>query len=338
MTAHLALQSILGLAPVCLFLGSLLYIDSYKLVRLGRILQLIAAGGLAAALSYAVNRKILEIDLVGHGTLTQFAAPAVEEALKLVPLLLLFRARRIGFVIDAAICGFACGAGFAVVENLYYLSAVSGRGLAFWVVRGFGTAVMHGGTTAIAAMLMKALFQRRESTSILLATPGFAAAFTIHALFNQFILSPLVSAVAVMALLPPLIVMVFALSERHLQRWLGSGFDLDAELIRAIRSSDFASSRPGRYLQELRDRFDGPVVADMLCYLRLYSELSLRAKGILMLRENGLPVPHAPETRGKLAELQYLKAAIGQTGQLALAPLLHRTSHDVWQLQLLEEV
>lgn len=331
------MTAILGLVPVCLFMASLVYIDSYKLVRLTRVLQLIIAGGVAAAASYLINKEILEIALVDHRTLRRLVAPGIEESLKLIPLFFLFRAKRIGFVIDAAICGFACGAGFAVIENLYYLSAMSGQGVAFWIVRGFGTAVMHGGTTAIAAMLMKVVFQRRESTALVFAVPGLAAAFAIHALFNQFIFSPLASAVTVMVVLPPLIVVVFALSEKQLQHWLGTGFDVDAELIKAIRSGDFASSRPGRYLQELRDRFDGPVVADMLCYLRLYSELSLRAKGILMLRESGLPVRHDPETRAKLEELQYLKNAIGQTGQLALAPLVHRTSHDVWQLQLLEE-
>ncbi|HUP45922.1 MAG TPA: PrsW family glutamic-type intramembrane protease [Thermoanaerobaculia bacterium] len=337
MTRHLVLQSLLALAPVCLFLGSLVYIDSYKLVRFHRLVELILAGGVAAVASYFVNQQILTLAAIDHRTLTRVAAPAVEEALKVIPLLFLFWTKRVGFVIDAAICGFAVGAGFALVENLYYLSAVSGRGAAFWIVRGFGTAVMHGGTAAIAAMLMKVMFQRHDSTSSLFALPGFLAAFAIHALFNQFILSPLASAVAVMVILPPLMILVFGLSERQLQTWLGSGFDIDAELIRAISSGDFASSRAGRYLQELRDRFAGPVVADMLCYLRLYSELSLRAKGMLMLRESGLPVRRDAETALKLAELQYLRQSIGPTGQLALAPLLHRTSHDVWQMQLLEE-
>lgn len=337
MNAADAVQSLLGVAPVCVFLGSLLYIDSYKLVRMTRILQLIVAGGTAAVASYLVHQQILDAEAIDRHTLSRFVAPAVEEILKLLPILLLLRAKRIGFVIDAAICGFAAGAGFAVVENLYYLSATSGRGIPFWIVRGFGTAVMHGGTAAIAAMITKVLWQRRESRSLLLALPGFLVAFAIHSLFNHFLLTPLVSAVAVMIVLPPLMVVVFALSERQLQAWLGSGFDLDSDLIRAIRSGDFVSSRPGRYLQSLREHFQGPVVADMLCYLRLHSELSLRAKGILMLRESGLPVPKDAETATKMAELHYLRSAIGPTGQLALAPLLHGSEQDLWQMDLLAE-
>jgi hypothetical protein len=55
-----------------------------------------------------------------------------------------------------------------------------------------------------------------------------------------------------------------------------------------------------------------------------------------MLRENGLPVTRDAETAEKLAELKYLKTAIGRTGQLALAPILQRSSHDLWQLRVLD--
>ncbi len=56
-----------------------------------------------------------------------------------------------------------------------------------------------------------------------------------------------------------------------------------------------------------------------------------------MLREAGLPVHKDSETAAKLREMQYLKTAIGRTGLLALAPILRRSSRDLWELQLLEE-
>jgi RsiW-degrading membrane proteinase PrsW (M82 family) len=327
---------ILAFFPVLLFMASLLYIDSYKLVRPQRVIMLIAAGGAVAVLSYLIHRALVDALLLDRRLLTQLVAPAVEEALKLLPLVLLIRRRQIGFVIDAAICGFAAGAGFALVENLYYFAALARPEAGFWIVRGFGTAVMHGGTTAIAAIITKAVHQRTESASAATPVPGFLIAFAIHSLFNQFILPPLASTVAVMVVLPPLLMVIFSQSERFLQRWLGDGFDLDAQLLQAIRSGDFSASRPGRYLQSLRDHFDGAVLADMLCYLRLQAELSLRAKGILMLRENGLPVTRDAQTAAKLEELRYLRGTIGRTGRLALEPILPSAEREVWQMQLLE--
>ena len=331
-------QILFAFVPVCLFLGSLTYLDSYKLVNVKRLLRVIVAGGIAALASYAINSLVLQFLAIDRRMFTQFAAPVAEEATKLVPILYLLKHRRIGFVIDAAICGFAIGTGFALVENLYYMTMLPGRSLSFWIVRGFGTAVMHGGTTALAAMITKALFQRKEAEPLKFVIPGFLAAFAIHSMFNQFILSPLMSALVVTVVLPPLLVLVFAQSERSLQSWLSSGFDIDTELLKAIRSGDFASTRPGRYLQSLRDHFKPVVVADMLCYLQLSAELSLRAKGVLMLRENGLPVQKDEESAGKIEELKYVKNSIGRTGQLALAPILGHSSEDLWQLTVLEEL
>ncbi len=54
--------------------------------------------------------------------------------------------------------------------------------------------------------------------------------------------------------------------------------------LNQINSGEFAESRIGNFLNDLRDNFAGPVVVDMFCYLRLYTELALRAKGVLMMR------------------------------------------------------
>ena len=335
--SHLAL----ALLPVCLFLLSLLYLDSYKLVRLQTIAQLVIIGCLAAALSLFLN-WILETHGVDRRLLLRFGAPAVEEILKALPLVFLIRTKRIGFLIDAAIFGFAIGTGFAVVENFYYLSALTHASPALWVVRGFGTAIMHGGTTAILAITTVALSERKRVAAAVrppalwLFVPGLLMAFAIHSLFNHFVVSPVTSAIVIVLLLPPMLVLVFSQSERYLQSWLGSGFDLDSELLRAIGSGEFGQSPAGEYLQSLRDHFDGAVLADMLCYLRMHSELSLRAKGVLMLHENGFSVKKDPDIAEKLAELRYLEKSIGKTGELALAPIMNRSSHDVWQLRMLE--
>lgn len=327
-----ALDMILAFVPVILFLVGLVYLDSYKLVPLRSVLALIAAGCAIAGASFFVNQSFgADPRLV-----RRLIGPAVEEFLKAVPIAILLGRRRIGFLIDAAICGFAVGAGFALAENVYYMSALRAMQPALWVVRGFGTAMMHGGTTAIVAMTAKLLADRKESDRVWVTLPGILGAFLLHALFNHFVLSPAMSTIVIVLVLPPLMVMVFSQSEAVLQQWLGTGFDLETDLLRTIHSGEFAGSRAGRYLQSLRDHFDGPVVADMLCYLRLRAELALRAKGVLMLRENGFPVKRDAETADKLAELHYVKDSIGKTGELALAPILQHSRHDVWQLRILE--
>ena len=59
---------------------------------------------------------------------------------------------------------------------------------------------------------------------------------------------------------------------------MSGGLDLDVELLRLVLSDDFGHTRLGAYLQELRSRFPGPVVADMFCLMRLELELGIRAR------------------------------------------------------------
>jgi RsiW-degrading membrane proteinase PrsW (M82 family) len=50
-------------------------------------------------------------------------------------IVLLIHANRIGFLVDAAIFGFAVGTGFALVENAYFLEIAKTTGIGIWLVR-----------------------------------------------------------------------------------------------------------------------------------------------------------------------------------------------------------
>ena len=78
-----------------------------------------------------------------------------------------------------------------------------------------------------------------------------------------------------------------------------------------------------------------PVVADLVCYLRLHVELALRAKGLLMMREAGIEIEVDAPTREKFEEMRYLERAVGPTALLAIKPLLHMSRRDLWQLYML---
>ena len=325
MDLELLLKLAFGLLPVTLFLTVLVYLDSYKLVRFPRILLLIGVGCAAAALSFA-----------GNQFMPIWFAPILEELLKAAVIIVLMRARRIGFLVDAAIQSFAIGAGFALIENLYYLVALPSSSVGLWLIRGFGTAMMHGGTTAMFAVISKGANQRLDRPKLRSFIPGLAVASLLHAAFNRFVIYPLLATLFVLVGLPVLLTLFFAASERRLRQWLGSGFDMDTELLRLIHSGDLGMSPVGLYLKSLRAFYPGPILADMLCYLGLHVELSLRAKGILMMRENGFTVPHDPTLRDKLTELEFLRKSIGKTAMSSLTPILRSSEQDLWQLEILQ--
>jgi hypothetical protein len=130
---------------------------------------------------------------------------------------------------------------------------------------------------------------------------------------------------------------VFQRSEKAVGDWLGRGFDADTQMLELINSGRFSDSPVGKYLHALTRKFKGPIVADVLCYVRLYTELSIRAKGILMMRENGFDTSIDAETRAKFEEMRFLAQSIGKTGLLAIQPMLRMSHKDLWQLYMLAQ-
>ncbi len=327
-----ALRIVLALLPVLLFLAVLGLLDSYKLVQRRKVGAALAAGAAAAAVCFLVNRDIFQQFPEYQDQYARFGAPVVEELAKAAFWIFLIATARVAFMVDSAICGFATGAGFALVENVFYLHILEDRGIGIWLLRGFGTAVMHGGVAAIGALLSVYLSESRQWRGFRQFAPGLAAAMVLHSLFNQGVLSPAGSMVVTLCLLPVILLVVFYFSERSLHRWLGGKLDQDIDMISMIASGEFKQTPQGVYLMSLKDAFSPEVRGDMLTLLHLTLEISARAKGNLMLREAGLEVPPDPEMESRLKELRYLERSIGPTGMLAVRPLLSRTPRDLWEI------
>jgi protease PrsW len=336
MSADVLVRAPLVLLPVLLFLAGLVQLDGYKLVRMRMMLALMATGAVAAALSYLLNNLAFAQFHGSFVTYSRYVSPWIEESLKAALLVFLIRTRRVGLPVDAGIAGFAIGTGFAVIENLYYLAARPHTVLAVQVIRGFGTAIMHGGTAAILAMISNTLYERRPGGGLQLLLPGLCAAVALHTGYNYLLARPALATLATLLVLPFVIYLVFDHSERVLRDWIEADLESDVKRLEAISTGTFLDTPSGRYLQALRERFKGEQLADMLCYLRVHGELAVRAKGLLLLRETGMPEPPLDaETRGRLAELAELERAIGNTGMLALRPLMMSTGKEIWQLTLL---
>lgn len=337
MSADIFVKIPVGLLPVVIFLVILVYMDSYKLVRLKTVLWVILLGGLSALAALYLNGWLIDALGMNLKQYSRYAAPLVEESLKALIMVYLFRTSKIGFLVDSAIMGFAVGAGFALVENFYYLQSHADAHMGVWIVRGFGTAIMHGGVTAIFGIMSQALTERQMKINPLLYLPGLLVASFVHSIFNHFLVSPIMETVAILLILPPILYLVFGKSAHVMHDWLELDFDADANLIGMINSGHFPESKIGLFLNDLKTKFEGPVVVDMLCYLRIYTELAIRAKGLLMMRENGFEVPVGERTRAKFEELRYLERSIGRTGCLAMKPFLQIERKDLWQMNVLEK-
>ena len=335
----IALISFVNLAvsvlPVLVFLATLVFLDSYKLVRFRAIALALGVGCLAGGVSFLLNNGVHAAVGLDGVFYRRYGAPIIEELIKSLYLIYLIRMKRVGFMVDAAVFGFTIGAGFALVENAYYVERLQESNLLVWIIRGFGTAIMHGGATAILGIMFKNISDRAASTTAGAFVPGFAIAVLLHSFYNHFFFGPVISTFLIIVLLPAVMIVVFQRSEVSLRQWLRVGFDSDQELLETLTSGNLMETPVGTYLQSLQTRFNPIVVVDMICYLRIHVELSIEAKGILLMRQSGFELPPDPTVAEKFAELRSLAKNIGQTGKLALLPFLHTSDRELWQLHML---
>ena len=332
----MAIPFVVSVLPVFLFLGALMLLDSYKLIPMRAILLAVGAGAAAGAVSYAINISLqpaLGMDLRRY---TILVAPLLEEILKAIYIVWLLRRNKVGFVVDAATYGFAVGTGFAFIENIFSLQIHPNPTIWTWIVRGFGTALMHGGTTAIFAMISRTLHNRGTGFRLALALPGLALVTVLHSLYNQFLVSPVLATALIVLVFPYIFMFLFQRSERETRGWVGTGFDTDQELLRVMRAGQVSDTPVGHFLKDLRTSYPPEVIVDMMCLLRLRAELGIKAKGILLMREAGFEADPDPSLAAKLEEVRYLEQSIGRTGMRALKPFVQASTQDLWQLNLLD--
>ena len=327
------MHALIALTPGLVFLAGLWFMDTFRLVRPASIAGALLYGAGAALACETLHVWLLPASGLDPQSFSRYIAPLTEETAKVLLVAILIGLGRIGFLVDAAVLGFAVGAGFAIVENATYLRELAGAPLVLWAIRGLGTGVLHAATTAIAAIVAKSLSDRRHAAVAML--PGLALAVVLHSLYNHLLAVPALAAFATLVALPIVVVAVFERSERATREWVGAGLDLDLTLLQMIVSDGFQGTRFARYLSALPEKFDSVVVADMYCLLRIELELAVQAKARLIAQQAGLILPVDPDVHAALAERRYLERSIGRTGLLALEPLRITSHRDYWHQHLL---
>lgn len=341
MDTDLLVKAFIALAPVVLLLVIFDRLDTFNLISAREIAFLLLAGGALAALSFFANWRVMDGFPIGFSAHSRYVAPVLEESLKAAPLILLFAQNRIGFKVDAAIAGFAVGAGFSVIENIWYLFTITDANVSAWLVRGFGTAIMHGGATAIFAIISHEMTERQSESSAahykfnpLLFMPGLITAIVIHSVFNHFPHQPLVIMALTLLLAPATIFLALIRSDRATQQWLAADRAAHEQLLAEIRAGHFAETPRGQAINAIAAKL-GEKAQDARAYVELKTELILRAEELIHAAQSGQATALTPEDKMKFAKLESLELTLGRTTLAALAAPLGFTRNDLWELSRL---
>ena len=329
----------LALVPVLILLGLFVWLDAFKLMSLSEILVLLILGGIAAVASYPVSGTFLDTLPIGFSSYSRFIAPWIEEAIKAAVIVLLFWFNRIGYKLDAVITGFAVGAGFSVVENIIYLTIFPDFGAGTWLVRGLGTAVMHGTTLAILAAIAHELAEResRESAgefsfSLLWFVPGYVVAVALHMAFNQFPDRPMLAMMGAALLAPVAILAIFHFGTAEAQKWLAAECAQHKAQFEALRDGKWPDGPSARKIAALSERLDTETVKRVKRYWELQAWLVVQAEETLMEEASGDAEFDAEAVRSAFAELAGLKRALGKSTFAAVNALLPFSRNDYWEV------
>ena len=337
-----AAKGLVAMAPVLVMLLAFDRLDVFNLIRIRTIGGLVLGGALVAGASFLVNWRVMDGFPIGFSDYSKYVAPIVEETLKAIPVIALFALNRIGFKLDAAIAGFAIGAGFSLVENAWFLRLMSDANFSAWLVRGFGTAIMHGGATAAFAVVSHEFTEGQAQTEAsrywlnpVLFLPGLALAIFAHSAFNHFPNDPMLAMATTLLIVPMTLFLVFARSERATHAWLKADRDAHIGALEDIRAGRFAESGAGKAIAGMTARLAGVSAADVFAYVELKMELVLRAEElILAAQETNAPQP-GPAERDKFTRLAVLEKKLGRSVLAAIAPHLGFTRNDLWELERL---
>lgn len=340
MDLDLLLKTLIAVAPVLVLLFVFDRLDVFNLITFRVIATLVLAGAALSVPTFLLSAGLLGGFPIGFSDYSKYVAPVIEESLKAAPIVWLFYYNRLGYKLDAGIAGFAVGAGFSVAENLLYLHTQLDANITAWLVRGAGTAIMHGGATGLFAVISHELTERQAETAAahyrfnpLLFAPGLGLAVLVHGTFNHFPDQPAVTMALTLLLIPMLLFFTFARSEHATNKWLADDAETHRRALEELRAGQFADSDDGKALQDIAKRFHGgAAVADVLAFVELKTELILRAEEIILAVQSGQPLELSPDDREKFMRLDAIEHRLGRTVLAAIAPRLSFTRNDLWEL------
>lgn len=325
----------ISIFPVIFFLIFLALLDSFKLIIKKYLFGAVLWGSVSAVLAFYINTYTLSFQQIDLSVLSRYLAPATEEIIKSLFIFLIIAKKRVGFMIDGAIYGFAVGTGFALSENIFYLNTNHDSNIFLWIIRGFGTAIMHGGCTSLLSVIVISSKSRDKFNLAHLIT-GFLAAYCIHSAFNHFYIDPVAQTIGIITCLPSIFILIFRYNEKQLRNWLEIEFNSEVELLTMINKGRFLDTRSGKYLASLKDKFPAEIIVDMYCFISIYLELSIKAKRNVMLKENGFSIIIEKDLGEKICELAELRKQIGKAGELTLSPLIRMNYRDLWKINSLK--
>jgi hypothetical protein len=225
-----------------------------------------------------------------------------------------------------------------MAENLWYLAELQDANITDWLVRGFGTAIMHGAATALFAVISHEWSEKQAESAAtqyrfnpLLFVPGLLAAMVVHSIFNHLPAQPLLAMVLMLLLAPMTLFLTLARSERVTRQWLAADAAAHRQLLEDIRAGHFESKTGSDLRDHLRD-LRAANAEDVMAYVELKTELVLRAEESILATHNGGAASMGETELAKFERLDALEKRLGKAVVAAISSRIGFSRNDLYEL------
>jgi RsiW-degrading membrane proteinase PrsW (M82 family) len=318
------------------FLYLVKWLNFFETHRVRLILLALVWGAISLELSYLTAHP-MALQL-GRPFVSTHISPFVEEIFKSLVLLYLVRRADTTFFVDGAIYGFACGIGFAIAENMLYLSRVDmDTGVVVSTVRAFVSSVGHGSFTAIVGMALAGFPLGRINHPLLRWVAGLTVSITLHTAYNNIAFHNFVfgqtgllilATISFSALLCVAGAIIWGLSRerRQLRRSLGmkaQGAAGEARLVQHIDDLD-------ELLAPIEERFGEVKREQVENALRLGAELAMKQELIRKTRDPELRAELVPQITELKRDLKQQRHEVGVYVMSYVRSILPKTTWSLW--------
>lgn len=329
-----------ALLPIALYLVALRILDVFSMARPAKLASYLLWGISCTLIAYGIS-LIWRDTHHGQGWSAVWVSPVIEECIKVLPLIVMVKSRRVVFLAETMVYGMMIGGGFALAENILFLIHIPQMTLGTAIVRGLGTSMLHMGCTSTIATLLLLGNKFHAVASILATVIALVPSIAIHSLHNMHLFQPMIQLLVVVVCFLGIFLLLGNINEKSTLKWLDISIQNDVGLLASLKSGTLMDTPTGEYLKSIKNRFEPLVFFDMCVYLQLYLELLMKGKSRLMLHDAGIDIPLSEQDKKQnneqKLELKTISRRIPMLGHELLRPLIHQTDKDKWAIERINE-
>lgn len=181
------LSIVISLFVPVVFLIILRRFDLYQTGQYKMNILTLIFGVIAYYFAAQINTLVANLGWATWSEVVRFVAPVVEEILKSLIVIYIVNRADFNYIVDGVLYGFGVGIGFAMIENIQYVTNNVEIALFVAIIRVFSTNLMHATGSGVIGTAWANKRGDKSKRSWLIILLGYIFSIVFHGIFNSMV-------------------------------------------------------------------------------------------------------------------------------------------------------